>query len=727
MITLRLDKNGGINKGDIKAFEHDNLSEVYIIQLYKNGAIYDLTNKSIELTMVERKRKIGDMVSLPIYEATEGKVKLEVVSDITKQDGIYDFKLTVKDTTGLIEAFPSFQVKIENDITDHITGEIVQDKNFTILTEGLKALADYNIYKTNALKVPEIEQDIVEINEQLDNMKSYSYKKSLLSKNVKKINIIGDSITHGANAPNIDKQSWAGILKERLLHVYDSDNYGFMKSVYLLSNSLGSYTLPIPTSYEPQYSWNINYQADNYIGQLIWYSTVKDSKITFKPQVKFKKFKIHYGQLSNGGIIHIYANNQFLGEINTLGEENTCKISQEFDVARLQFPIEIEVIKKDSGYTAISGFDFYDNTNDITINNYARSGNSLIGIDNKVLDYECNCDIGIFCLGHNDVSRDINAFRNKINRVISNYKNNNTFVIVCDFIWSKDIENDFRKELMRLATETNGMYICMDSIWGNDVNKLVSEGLLSDTSHPSPAGHKLIVDTFCKKLNIEISTQNTEKYYGINLIKNSYFNLGIETDWTFETDDINIKMGSNLNNNNAWVKGEVTPFINFSNTGEKNVNVKYYQDGIKVNALNKYKLDFSHIAWGGVCKVKITDNKNKILLEEYLETANRPLASTTDGYWNNLELFFKTAENSSTIKIEFIVEKTYNTNNGYLFLYGVKILQEGISTTENTCIIKSNEPKVKPNFIGQMYIDNVNNKVYIAKDIQTVLDWVLLN
>lgn len=168
MITLRLDKNGGINKGDIKAFEHDNLSEVYIIQLYKNGAIYDLTNKSIELTMVERKRKIGDMVSLPIYEATEGKVKLEVVSDITKQDGIYDFKLTVKDTTGLIETFPNFQVGIKNDITDSITGEIIQDPNFTILTEGLKALADYNIYKTNALKVPEIEQDIVEINEQLD-------------------------------------------------------------------------------------------------------------------------------------------------------------------------------------------------------------------------------------------------------------------------------------------------------------------------------------------------------------------------------------------------------------------------------------------------------------------------------------------------------------------------------------------------------------------------------
>nr|DAH98923.1 MAG TPA: Head fiber protein [Caudoviricetes sp.] len=174
MITLRLDKNDGINEGDIKAFEHDNLSEVYVIQLYKNGAIYDLTNKTVELTIVEKKRKLGDMISLPIYEATEGKVKLEVVSTITKQDGIFDFKLTVKDTTGLIETFPNFQVKIENDITDHITGEIVQDKNFTILTEGLKALADYNIYKTNALKVPEIEQDIIEINSQLDNKSEFN-------------------------------------------------------------------------------------------------------------------------------------------------------------------------------------------------------------------------------------------------------------------------------------------------------------------------------------------------------------------------------------------------------------------------------------------------------------------------------------------------------------------------------------------------------------------------
>ena len=73
MIILRLDKNGGINKGDIKAFEHDNKSETYTIQLYKNNEVYDLTNKTVELTIVEKKRKYGDMVTLPIEAAARSE------------------------------------------------------------------------------------------------------------------------------------------------------------------------------------------------------------------------------------------------------------------------------------------------------------------------------------------------------------------------------------------------------------------------------------------------------------------------------------------------------------------------------------------------------------------------------------------------------------------------------------------------------------------------------
>lgn len=204
MIILRLDKNGGINKGDIKAFEHDNKSETYIIQLYKNNKVYDLTNKTVELTIVEKKRKYGDVVTLPVEAAAEGKVKLEIVAALTKQDGTYDFKLTVKDTAGLIETFPNFQVKIDTDITKNIAGEIAEDKNFTIITEGLKALGEYEVYKTNAKKVPDIEKNVANLGSQLDN-KANKYKSEIIGikgwrqpNQDKKIVFVGDSTTDSA-------------------------------------------------------------------------------------------------------------------------------------------------------------------------------------------------------------------------------------------------------------------------------------------------------------------------------------------------------------------------------------------------------------------------------------------------------------------------------------------------------------------------------------------------
>ena len=168
MITLRLDKNGGINKGDVVFYESDNISEKYVIQLYKNNKIYDLTGKTIELTIVEKKRKYGNIFNLPIENATEGKFRLLVTSDISKECGLYDFKVTVKDDIGLVETFPSFQVEVLHDLTRSIASEIVNRDDFEILTEGLKALSDYNIYKTNAMKVPSIEENIKVINSSLE-------------------------------------------------------------------------------------------------------------------------------------------------------------------------------------------------------------------------------------------------------------------------------------------------------------------------------------------------------------------------------------------------------------------------------------------------------------------------------------------------------------------------------------------------------------------------------
>lgn len=138
MITLKLDKKGGINKGDINMIESDNKSDVYIIQLYKEGAIYNLTGKTIELNILEKRRKYGDTFTLPVYEATQGKIKLEVVEGMTKTDGLFYFQITVKDGKGLVDNFPIFPVEIKNSIKDEIIGTVVASPYMKILLDAVE-------------------------------------------------------------------------------------------------------------------------------------------------------------------------------------------------------------------------------------------------------------------------------------------------------------------------------------------------------------------------------------------------------------------------------------------------------------------------------------------------------------------------------------------------------------------------------------------------------------
>lgn len=160
MITLRLDKKGGINRGDINMIETDNKSDVYIIQLYKGEEVYNLTGKTVELSILEKKRGYGDTFNLPIYEATTGKIKLEVLEGMTKTDGLFYFQITVKDSTGLVDNFPIFPVEIKNSLKDDIIGTVVNSPYMQILLDAVAKAegavdivndikTDYDTAKTN--------------------------------------------------------------------------------------------------------------------------------------------------------------------------------------------------------------------------------------------------------------------------------------------------------------------------------------------------------------------------------------------------------------------------------------------------------------------------------------------------------------------------------------------------------------------------------------------------
>ena len=57
----------------------------------------------------------------------------------------------------------------------------------------------------------------------------------------KSINILGDSISHGANAPNIPDHSYVGLLKKAVAKKFGVYNYGFTSLLCTFDNPDGTY------------------------------------------------------------------------------------------------------------------------------------------------------------------------------------------------------------------------------------------------------------------------------------------------------------------------------------------------------------------------------------------------------------------------------------------------------------------------------------------------------
>lgn len=146
MINLKLDKKGGINKGDIVIFENDNKSDIYIIQLMDHNQNIDLTNKSVQFTMIDKETKKGDMINLTIFNAKEGKVKLEITKAISKKSGDYISQIKIIDGAGYEEGLFYFDITVNVDLITELSGEIIQNPSFEILNTSLAKVQEWDNY-----------------------------------------------------------------------------------------------------------------------------------------------------------------------------------------------------------------------------------------------------------------------------------------------------------------------------------------------------------------------------------------------------------------------------------------------------------------------------------------------------------------------------------------------------------------------------------------------------
>lgn len=307
------------------------------------------------------------------------------------------------------------------------------------------------------------------------------------------ISVLGDSISHGANAPDIPNQSYLGIIKHRIAEKTQVYNYGFTSLQYMMLNDNGRY-------------WEIHslkssgftaFKDGRCINAYNLMAYEKGSYVDISVKERFNEAYIYYQSDKNFGSFEVYAGDRLITTINSDDNKYSMKIAGPIDISMFEkADIKIKVVSENKPIL-LSGMAYYNDRSATELNNYGLSGLCLCELSDNVIDTICNADIVIFSIGHNDSYFSLeDSFTKKINTAIKSIKNYGAKVLVNDFCWfSNPKKNHYKLELKRLANETGGIY----TDYAAELPNFLENGL-SDWAHPTPKGHKMIADLLMSHL-----------------------------------------------------------------------------------------------------------------------------------------------------------------------------------------------------------------------------------
>lgn len=317
---------------------------------------------------------------------------------------------------------------------------------------------------------------------------------------VKTINVLGDSISHGANAIDIPNDSWTGILRQHLQEAFGTKNHGYESMHDVQTNVLGQYY----GAHSIVRTGFTDSEADDKYGMHKTSSNVPGDQLTITTKIAAKKARIwHTGKESQ---VEIRKN----GEVLTTLQLKAANIglSESFPLQAIP-GTTFEIIKKDHALTEITGIEYLDDEGAFVFDNISRTGAKLGLISNEVLDKVAETDLLLLALGHNDKAHtSIERFQERLTYLHEKAKENETFVVVCNFIWS-DEPNEFEHSTaLKAFAEScpNRIYIGFNEFWPG-ADKLLAEGILSDVSHPSVLGHRMIAEKVAEVIGLKIPSE----------------------------------------------------------------------------------------------------------------------------------------------------------------------------------------------------------------------------
>lgn len=344
--------------------------------------------------------------------------------------------------------------------------------------------------------------------------------------------VLGDSISFGAGCTDpLAEHSYVGIVKQAV----KPQNYGF--------------TSAYPTSWRMKdgdhahevHLWPYRSQTDGEFDWICDNNDVPDRLISvgqtarkagatlcfsLRETVSFDYFCVYYHAEPGGGAFSVC--NGTDGTAVCAAMDDTAvyvtdsavrqpKRTAFYRMADVPNGLGIVVASDTDGPVTITGIGYYNDLSDgaLTFNNYSRGGIKLSDLSDTVLSIAASSETLLVGLGYNDAyygevcGFTLDMFTDRVDYLIREVNKNGTKLIVNNYAWddpqavlTEDQKRRFahcRRELRRLADETDGVYLDQTAIHGEAILKEVHSG---DGVHPTDAGHALIAKAVLQALGL---------------------------------------------------------------------------------------------------------------------------------------------------------------------------------------------------------------------------------
>ncbi|MEY0558074.1 SGNH/GDSL hydrolase family protein [Providencia rettgeri] len=509
-VTNTADKNGEFTNGNISTGTPPTILEGPWLTAIQR----EILNVLVKAGVVQDPNK-DNQLAISIEKIAKSSVP-ELVQETGDKD---DVSMSQKAIT---DAISDSQVNVP-DATTEVKGKVkladtVGESEELVLHQKASSLL-FNEQKQNTNKVNQLVDStlggLLQFSQQVQNQITSN------TWNLRHAVILGDSISHGANALDIYKNSWVSHLKRMFNSSYGVNAWGFIS----IKDQIGSVVGINQERHKVTLNgWNVhvNENASHTVNGAYATTSAINSELTIKIPPTCRLFRVWYTKQVGGGTFTITRDGVVLNTVDTsiangdkqgwfwvVNNNATCN-PNDAGVCTISIknttdgkPVEILGVSYANDFTAIQ------------VNNFSQAGRKLIHVDDVVLEKVITgANPFILALGHNDRDDiDNEIFSSKINKIIQISTEKKVRVIIADFCWDKSIDNHVRSELKRCAESIP------DAVWlpfpqwlqpGSDgaaasyylqILKFTSDG-----SHPTPEGHKRIAEAVAKAIGLSVAS-----------------------------------------------------------------------------------------------------------------------------------------------------------------------------------------------------------------------------